>query len=114
MTYEQQTWALVKDGVVVNTVLCDDNAPTVFGDGGWDQIIDITDYHAKYNPGINHTWTESDKFRPPAPSGNPSFVWDDSDGAWVEPVARPADVEGKYWLWDEASTSWVQHDIPAE
>lgn len=114
MTYTQQTWALVKDGVVVNTVLCDDEAPTVFGDGGFDQIIDITNYHSKYDPGINHTWTDGDGFRVPKPSPNPSFVWSDSDGAWIEPVTKPADVEGKYWLWDEDSTSWVQHDTPEE
>jgi hypothetical protein len=112
MTYEQQTWALVKDGVVVNAVLCGDDAATIFGDDGWDQIIDITDFHATYNPGIGHTWTESEKFRPPKPY--PSFVWSESEGAYVEPVAKPDEVEGKFWAWDEENTEWVQHDIPED
>ena len=114
MTYTQQTWALVKDGVVVNTVLCDDEAPTVFGDGGWDQIIDITNYHTVNDPGIGYTWTEADSFREVKPSQYPSWVWDDDEKQWTEPVAEPAGVEGKFWLWDEASTSWVQHDTPEE
>jgi hypothetical protein len=114
MTYHQQTWALVKDGVIVNTVLCGDDAPTLFGDDGWDQIIDITNYHVKNDPGIGYTWTEDEGFRNPKPAHLPSWVWSDDVHEWVEPVAKPDDVEGKVWLWDEPSVSWVQHDIPEE
>ena len=112
MTYEQQTWALVKDGVVANTVLCDDDAPNLFGDDGWDEIIDITDITelGVDDPGIGYTWTKKDGFRPPKPQ--PSFVWDETEKRWTEPVAKPDDVEGKHWLWEEDNTEWVQHDLP--
>jgi hypothetical protein len=115
MSYSQQTWALIKDGVIANTALCDDSAETLFADQGWDQIIDITDIVelGRDDPGIGYTWTEAEGFRPPKP--HPSFVWDESEKKWTEPVAKPEDVtEGKHWLWDEDSVSWVEHDLPEE
>ena len=114
MTYPQQTWALIKDGVIVNTVLCDDDSPNLFGDAGWDHIIDITDVHPLDDPGINYTWNEDEGFRPPKPDEHPSFVYDEDTKQWTPPVAKPDDVEDKEWLWDESSTSWVQHDLPEE
>tara|TARA_R110000765_G_scaffold120589_1_gene216334 strand:+ start:2638 stop:2991 length:354 start_codon:yes stop_codon:yes gene_type:complete len=114
MAYEQQTWALIKDGSIVNTVLCDDNAPTVFGDGGWDQIIDITNCESLTDPGVGATWTEAEGFRRFKPLSTPSYVWDDALGSWVPPVAKPAEVEGKYWTWDEPTLAWIQGDVPEE
>jgi hypothetical protein len=92
MTYPQQTWALIKDGVIVNTVLCGDDAPNLFGDDGWDQIIDITNYHVTTTQALA---TPGTKTKVSGHQTIPIFCVDDSEGAYVEPVAKPDDVEGK-------------------
>jgi hypothetical protein len=32
---------------------------------------------------------------------------------WTAPVAQPEAIEGKFWAWNEETTSWVSNDIPA-
>jgi hypothetical protein len=38
----------------------------------------------------------------------------ESNWAWTAPVAQPEAIEGKFWSWDEATTSWVSNDIPTQ
>lgn len=42
----------------------------------------------------------------PKPSPYPSWIWNTTSCLWEPPVAYPTD--GKQYLWDEDTTSWVE------
>jgi len=57
--------------------------------------------------GIGYTYDEGrDAFIPPKPFE--SWVLDEATCLWVPPVPMPDD--GAEYVWDEATTSWVQID----
>ena len=50
-----------------------------------------------------HEWTVA---RPASPY--PSWIWNVETGAWEAPVPMPTD--GKRYVWDEDTTSWVESE----
>tara|TARA_R110000796_G_scaffold67674_1_gene155286 strand:- start:1541 stop:1906 length:366 start_codon:yes stop_codon:yes gene_type:complete len=60
----------------------------------------------RYNfPSIGHTYDSvRDAFYPAKPF--PSWVLDEATCSWNTPTPHPDD--GKYYLWDESTTSWVE------
>lgn len=44
----------------------------------------------------------------------PSWILDESTCAWVSPVEKPPELEGKFLFWDEATVSWQYTDLPDE
>lgn len=44
----------------------------------------------------------------------PSWILDESTCAWVSPVKKPPELEGKFLFWDEATVSWQYTDLPDE
>ena len=57
--------------------------------------------------GIGYVYdADNDVFYPPQPF--PSWIIDSETWTWNAPVARPTD--GKSYLWDESTTSWVETD----
>lgn len=60
--------------------------------------------------GIGYTYNaDLDAFVPPKPYA--SWVLDTEEANWKAPVAQP-DVPGKFWMWDEPTTSWVEAPAP--
>lgn len=59
----------------------------------------------KNYPGIGFTYDrERDAFIPPKPFA--SWTLNETSCLWEAPVAYPTD--GKHYVWDEATTSWVE------
>lgn len=44
----------------------------------------------------------------------PSWILDELTCAWVSPVKKPPELEGKFLFWDEATVSWQYTDLPDE
>jgi len=62
--------------------------------------------------GIGYTFDETlDAFIPPKPF--PSWTLNEDTCNWNAPVAMPVE-EGKFFTWDEDTTSWVEHTFPTE
>lgn len=62
--------------------------------------------------GIGYTYDfERDAFIPPKPFA--SWVLNEDTCNWNAPVPMPVE-EGKFFTWDEDSTSWVEFVPPAE
>jgi hypothetical protein len=60
--------------------------------------------------GIGYTYDAGrDAFIPPKPYA--SWLLDESTCLWSAPTAMPA-VEGKMFIWDEPTTSWVEAVAP--
>ena len=76
--------------------------------GNWKQ----TSYNASFRKnyaGIGYTYREDiDAFVPPRPYA--SWILNESTAQWEAPVPYPTD--GKFYYWDEATTSWVE--VPAQ
>lgn len=47
----------------------------------------------------------ADEFRPAKPYS--SWTWNSTSYEWEAPTAKPTNPEPDYYVWDEASTSWV-------
>lgn len=54
--------------------------------------------------------TEADAFVPPQPYD--SFILDTNDYQWKPPIPYPED--GKSYVWDEQTTSWVEVTLETE
>lgn len=53
---------------------------------------------------------DDDMFRPPFPTGTPSYVWSDEEYTYIPPVPHPEKpnyVEGNYWIWNEQEQHWA-------
>jgi hypothetical protein len=62
--------------------------------------------------GIGYTYDSvRDAFIPPKPF--PSWVLDEDTCVWGAPTPMPVE-EGKIFVWDEATTAWVELVPPAE
>jgi len=64
--------------------------------------------------GIGYTYDEvEDKFWPPKPEGNPSWVWNDEEKVYRAPIPRPEldPADTRLPLWNEESQSWDLIDI---
>jgi hypothetical protein len=62
--------------------------------------------------GIGYTYDETlDAFIPPKPYA--SWILNEETCNWNAPVEMPVE-EGKFFVWDEDTTSWVEFVPPAE
>lgn len=89
---------LVKDGVVVNSIVWGDSSAEQFVNAGYDRAEETTDMSPR--PGMYWTWTKKDGYRPPKPFA--SWVWNGVD--WDAPVEMPSD--GGQYEWNETTQSW--------
>jgi len=108
-------YAKVEDGVVTQVIVADNKewCETNLG-GTWVQ----TSYNTKGNinsresgvalhknyAGIGYTW-DGTGFAAPQPF--PSWTKDADTYLWEAPTPMPTE-EGKFYSWDEATTSWVE------
>lgn len=108
----ESTYARVVNGVVTNVIVAEASFFDTFVDpdptAQWIQTF-MDGSQRKNYAGIGFTYDAGlDAFIPPKPF--PSWVLDSNKGNWVAPVAKPSD--GKFYAWDEASTSWVEVTLP--
>jgi hypothetical protein len=62
--------------------------------------------------GIGYSFdAERDAFIPPKPFA--SWILNEDTCNWNAPVEMPVE-EGKFFTWDEDTTSWVEHTFPTE
>ena len=105
-------WAEIDENNIVTRVTVGDNNDP---DEGYQWHIDNlggtwikTSYNGnirKNYAGIGYTYDESrDAFIPP--QDFPSWILDENTCQWNPPVEYPTD--GKIYLWDEGSTSWIE------
>jgi len=105
-------WAEIDENNIVTRVTVGDNNDP---DEGYQWLIDNlggtwikTSYNGnirKNYAGIGYTYDESrDAFIPP--QDFPSWILDENTCQWNPPVEYPTD--GKIYLWDEGSTSWIE------
>lgn len=78
---------------------------------GWTTNWVQTSYNGNFRKnyaGIGYTYDAArDAFIPPQPF--PSWVLNDDNCRWEAPTPMPND--GKFYRWDEATTSWVEVTI---
>lgn len=61
--------------------------------------------------GIGYSYDSAlDAFIPPKPY--PSWVLEQETALWNAPLAQPDPIEGKVFVWNEASQSWDAVDMP--
>lgn len=105
------------DNTVTRVIVGDNYDPN--GDEGYSWIVATfggrwvqTSYNGnmrKNFAGVGDTYDEDrDAFISPQPY--PSWVLDEDTCRWKAPTPKPTDG---YWIWDEASTSWVPDPIYA-
>lgn len=111
-------FAKVENGVVTQVIVAEQDVidSGLFGTG-WVQTSYNTSggQHPEGRPlrknyaGIGFTYDETrDAFIPPKPFA--SWVLNEDTCLWEAPVAMPTD--GKFYTWDEATTSWVEQVEP--
>lgn len=115
-------FAKVVDGKVTQVIVAEKEFFDTFVDsspGAWIQ----TSYNTQGNQhanggtplrgnfaGIGYTYdAQNDVFYAPQPY--PSWVLNQSTWTWEAPTPHPED--GKLYKWDEATTSWVEIQLPA-
>jgi hypothetical protein len=87
----------------------------VFG-GNWKQ----TSYNGTFRSffaGIGFTYDSvRDRFVPPKPSNEASWIYHEEDNAWIRPVPQPEDwayipsqeaLGKKSYVWDESANNWA-------
>ena len=105
-------FAKVNDANIVIEVLVTDND---YPNEGYDWFIENlggrwiqTSYNNRIRKnfaGIGYTYDETlDAFIPPQPYS--SWTLDKTTCQWISPIPYPND--GKYYSWDEATTSWIE------
>lgn len=99
-----ETYAIIKNGIVENVVIADDENFFAIGYPD-DLVIKVTEETGQANVGVEFV---SGKFVPMKPWG--SWIFDESSWTWVAPVGYPQD--GGIYLWDEQSTSWQEITLP--
>lgn len=116
-------FAKVQDGIVVQVIVAEPEFFNTFVDsspGQWIQTSYNTrgGVHAnggtplrKNYAGIGYTYdAQRDAFIPPKPFA--SWALDEQTCLWQAPVAAPTD--GKIYVWDETSGSWVEEVLPPQ
>ena len=112
-------FAKVENGVVTQVIVAEQDVidSGLFGTGwvqtsyntqGGEHKLGGTPLRKNY-AGIGFTYDETrDAFIPPKPFA--SWVLNEDTCLWEAPVAMPTD--GKFYTWDEATTSWVEQVQP--
>ena len=78
--------------------------------GRWKQTSYNGTFRKNY-AGIGYTYREDiDAFVPPQPYA--SWILNETTAQWEAPIPYPTD--GKFYNWDEATTSWVEIVLPQE
>jgi len=109
-------FAKVENGIVTQVIVAEQEVidTGVFGEG-WVQTSYNTrgGQHPEGLPlrknyaGIGYSYdSQRDAFIPPKPY--PSWLLNEDTCFWVTPIPMPDD--GKSYLWNEETTSWVQDD----
>lgn len=100
-------YAVTENGLVENVIVADSKeiAEELTGK----ECIEYTNE----NPiGIGWTWNESaTTWAPPSPY--PSWNYNNTNKTWEAPIAMPHE-DGKFFGWDEETTSWLAFDILVE
>ena len=77
----------------------------LFG-GNWVQTSYNGNMRKNY-AGIGHTYdADRDAFIAPKPEDNTTWVLNENTCRWERPIPMPQD--GKIYIWDEATQSWVE------
>ena len=107
-------WAeLDENNVVLRVLVGDNNDPN--GDEGYQWLVDNlggrwvqTSYNNNFRfryAGIGYSYNEElDAFIPSKPFD--SWVLDEEKANWISPIPMPND--GKIYVWNEETTSWVE------
>jgi len=113
-------FAKVTDGIVTQVIVAEaeffnsfvDSSPgtwiqTSYNTHGGQHSLGNTPLRKNY-AGIGYTYdSQRDAFIPPKPFA--SWTLNEDTCLWNAPVAYPTD--GKYYSWDESTTSWVEIQI---
>lgn len=106
-------FAKIENGLVTQVIVAEQNFIDT-QEGQWVQTSYNTrgDQHPEGRPlrknyaGVGYTYDSvRDAFIPPQPF--PSWLLDEQTCLWNAPTPRPTD--GKLYVWDEATTSWVEY-----
>lgn len=115
----------IEDNVVERVVKIDDSILLVSGieseikgahycqnkmGGVWKQTSFYPEFRKNFaGPGYTYD-SDRDAFIPPKPYD--SWVLDETTCRWEAPTACPTEIEeGKYYAWDENTTSWIKEDV---
>jgi hypothetical protein len=103
------TYALIKDGVVVNSVVIDEMTPELNSalQEQWNTteiiLIDPADLWTIY---VGTLW-DGNNFIPVQGSPFPSWVWSTLRKIWTSPVPLPEDKDTVKYTWNESVLNWV-------
>jgi hypothetical protein len=123
-------FAKVENGVVTQVIVADQgfiNTGAVGDPSSWVQTSYNTRGNRHYGEdgqqdngealrgnyaGIGYVYDNvNDVFYPASPF--PSWlISSETNWIWTAPVAQPEAIEGKFWSWNEETTSWVSNDMP--
>ena len=100
--------AFIKDNKVINIAVFDESAhdSQLLNDvkisAGADEVVCCCTFGI---PGIDWTYNSTTgEFRSPQPF--PSWIFNEEIKQWEAPMPYP--IDDNFYIWDEASTSWVQ------
>ena len=91
-------YATIKDGIVINTIVCDDSNISQI-DGYHVKITDDTNIAA---PGYEYD-ADKNKFKSPQPFE--SWVLNPDTLIWEAPVSKPEDG---FYSWNEEDQVWIK------
>ena len=93
-----KNFAVIENNIVTNIIVCDDI--TTAQEITKKNCIEYTDENPAY---LNGEYKNGVFIAP-----KPYAGWIlDSNNFWQPPVVCPADIEGKYWQWDEETLGWI-------
>ena len=98
-----KNFAVIENNIVTNIIICDDI--TTAQELTDKTCVEYTEENPAY---INGTYSNG-KFITTKPYA--SWVLDKND-FWQPPVSCPADIENKYWQWNEETLEWISIDKP--
>jgi hypothetical protein len=115
-------WAHVKDGIVDNVIVIEKEVldlghwgdpaewfQTSYNTSGGKHLLGGVPLRKNY-AGLGFSYdAQRDAFIPPSPF--PSWVLDEETCLWNAPTPMPVE-EGKMFVWDEPTTSWVEFVPP--
>lgn len=100
-----KNFAVIENAKVINVIVAD--SKEIAESLTEKECIEYTEE----NPlGVDWFWHEdANKYVMPAPHA--SWVYSVEKNVWEAPIPMPVE-EGKGFMWDEATTSWVSFDLP--
>lgn len=98
-------YAVIENGVVVNTIIADSQAIAEELTG-----LGCAEYTEEDPIGIGWVWDNTANGYI-APKPYPSWIYNYSSKIWESPTPMPEAQENQGFHWDEATQSWVLFDI---